>query len=310
MGIVICHLPDAGLGNQLFPLAKALVFSHINDMNLVVTGYHRIKPGPYLRREKNKRKYKAFFTFQRSVLGEMRDKLRIKRYLARYQVINDPGLSVVNEKEKKVFVFKSLSHYSDYFNELKDHRELAISLLFKVIKPEILIGLSKIKAPQIALHIRMGDFRKLKAGEDFNKVGSVRTPVNYFIDMINTIRTVAGKCLSVHVFTDGHPEELQELFALPGIHLVEGNNDITDLLLMSKSKVIITSAGSTFSYWAGYLSDAVVVMHPGHIHASVRPASINEKWYEGPLITENIHPLLSTNLKALSGLPTDSKLYL
>ena len=299
MGIVICHLPDAGLGNQLFPLAKALVFSHINDMKLVVTGYHRIKAGPYLRREKNKRKYKAFFTFQRSVLGELRDKLRVKRYLARYQVINDPGLSVVNEKEKKAFVFKSLSHYSDYFNELKDHRELAISLLYTVIKPEILIGLSKIKAPQIAIHIRMGDFRKLKANEDFNKVGSVRTPMDYFITMIETIRMINGKCLPVHVFTDGHPLELKELFALPEIQLVEGNTDITDLLLMSKSKLIITSAGSTFSYWSGYLSEAVIIMHPAHIYASIRPDSVNKKYYEGALVPHDLAPLLKENIKML-----------
>lgn len=310
MSIVVCNLPDAGLGNQLFPLTRALLFSHEKNMPLIVTGYHRIKPGPYLRNEKNKREYRSFFTFRKNFFGEWADKLKVKKYIQRYGIIHEPLLSTVIDKNDKAYYFNRLSHYSDYFNGLKDQRELAITLLNKIIRPGIHAQVGKMKAPEIAVHIRMGDFRKLKAGEDFNKVGSVRTPVNYFIDMINTIRAVAGKCLSVHVFTDGHPEELQELFALPGIHLVEGNNDITDLLLMSKSKVIITSAGSTFSYWAGYLSDAVVVMHPGHIHASVRPASINEKWYEGPLITENIHPLLSTNLKALSGLPTDSKSYL
>ena len=69
MGMVVCKLPSAGLGNQLFPLMHAMVFAELNNLPLTVTGYHRIKIGPYLRGEKSKRSYKGYFKFQKSLHG-------------------------------------------------------------------------------------------------------------------------------------------------------------------------------------------------------------------------------------------------
>ena len=299
MSIVVCKLPDAGLGNQLFPLTRAMVFSHLNHLPLIVTGYHRLKPGPYLRGEKNKRKYRAFFNFQKGYLGELGDKLRVNSYKRKYAVIKEPSISSIAEEGDKLYYFTRLSHYSDYFNELKDHRELAISLLKQAMNPVIFTELQSCKAPDIAVHIRMGDFRKLKPEEDFNKVGSVRTPLDYFIEMIRTTRSVSVRNLPVRVFTDGHPSELKELFELPETSLVKGNTDMTDLLLMSKSKVIITSAGSTFSYWAGFLSEAVLIMHHAHIYASIRPPEINKRIYEGAMVPGGMDQLLLNNLQDL-----------
>jgi hypothetical protein len=59
------------------------------------------------------------------------------------------------------------------------------------------------------------------------------------------------------------------------------------LILLSRSKIIITSAGSTFSYWAGFLSDSPIIMHPDHIHHSIR-LSHESGYYEGPFDSENI----------------------
>ena len=60
MGKVICKLPRAGLGNQLFPLLKAYTFAQLNDLPVIVINYHQIKVGPWLRREKNKRYYDEY----------------------------------------------------------------------------------------------------------------------------------------------------------------------------------------------------------------------------------------------------------
>ena len=276
-----------------------MVFSHLNHLPLIVTGYHRLKPGPYIRGEKNKRKYKAFFIFQKSFFGELGDKFRVNSYKRKYGIIKEPSLSSFEEERDKVYYFTRLSHYSDYFNELKVHRELAINLLKQAISPVIFTELQSCNVPEIAVHIRMGDFRKLKPDEDFNKVGSVRTPLGYFIEMIRTIRLVSGRCIPVQVFTDGHPSELNELFELPETSLVKGNTDMTDLLVMSKSKVIITSAGSTFSYWAGFLSEAVLIMHHAHIYASIRPPEINKRIYEGAMVPGGMDQLLLNNLQDL-----------
>ncbi len=73
MSVVVCKLPKAGLGNQLFPLMHAFVFAKLNNLPVIVTGYHQLKIGPYIRREKNKRQYKGYFTFQKNIAGEYRD---------------------------------------------------------------------------------------------------------------------------------------------------------------------------------------------------------------------------------------------
>ena len=70
----------------------------------------------------------------------------------------------------------------------------------------------------------------------------------------------------------------------------EGNPDIVDMVLLSRSEIIVTAKGSTFSYWAGFLSDVPVILHPDHIHNYNRLPSENPELYEGPMDKNN--PLL------------------
>jgi hypothetical protein len=53
------------------------------------------------------------------------------------------------------------------------------------------------------------------------------------------------------------------------------------MMLLSKSNCIVISTGSTFSYWAGFLSDAPMIMHPEHIHSRIRFLESGEKPFEG-----------------------------
>ena len=149
----------------------------------------------------------------------------------------------------------------------------------------------------IGVHIRMGDFRKLKQGEDFSRVGHVRTPEHYFIDAVNAIRKINGKKLPVSLFTDGYRHEFEEIFKLDNIEMIEGNADIVDLLLLSRSSILVAANGSTFSYWAGFLADAPLIKHPDHLYAAFRPDEINAQFYEGPLLHDNIDPLLEKNIR-------------
>ena len=300
MSVVICKLPKAGLGNQLFPLLKAAVFAKLNDLPLVVTGYNQFKLGPYLRREKSKRKYKGYFTFQKSVIGEQMDRLFLRKY-KRYEAVTEPAVKKIegNAKERKKFLFGEIPHWSNYFEGLKEHRDLAIALFQEMLRSPIRERLQKETAPLIGVHIRMGDFRKLQQGENFANVGAVRTPELYFVDIIESIRKINGRELPVAVFTDGYKEELEKLLLLQDVKIVEGNPDIIDLLLLAKSKIIVTSAGSTFSYWSGFLSEAALIIHPDHLHQSIRPEETNQRWYEG--VFDPVLPggLLENNIKEI-----------
>lgn len=297
--MVVCKLPQAGLGNQLFPLMKAHLFAHLNKLPVVVTGYHQLKIGPYLRREKTKRRYNNYFSFQKNILGEQLDKWRTKE--GRFNsLVKEPSVNLAADNSSSLYQYSEIPHWSNYFNELKDHRELVSRLLFSIINDSIKEELNKLPAPVIGVHIRMGDFRKLAENEDFSKVGAVRTPEKYFIKIIEFIRQLHGSNLPVSVFTDGYRHEFTELFNLPSVSMVESNKDIVDMLLLSKSKIIVTSAGSTFSYWSGFLSNAPIIRHPDHFHSTIRSSLTNSKWYEGPLETDRLNGLLRENILSIN----------
>jgi len=285
MSLVVCKLPKAGLGNQLFPLMKASVFAHLNNMEVRVTGYNRLKIGPYLRREKSKRKYSNSFTFQKNIISEQIEKWKIHGK-GHYELISEPDVVKLPETvlPGKLFVFTETPHYRDLFAGLREQHELVKTLFWNVLQSSVKKRLEKLQTPYIGVHVRMGDFPSLKEGENFNEVGQKRTPETYFIDIITRIREVHGSTLPVTVFTDGYRHEFNKLFELENIEMAEGNPDIIDLLLLSRSKIIVTATGSTFSYWAGFLSEAPVILHPDHIH---QPHRGNPTLYEGALDVHN-----------------------
>jgi hypothetical protein len=284
MSVVICELPRAGLGNQLFPLLKAATFAQFNDLPLVITGYNQFRIGPYLRREKIKRNYSGYFTFEKGFFGRQAELLSLRKYSA-YETITEPSLDKLplQKGEKKRFVFSQVPHWSDFFCGLKEHRALVISLFKELVRPDIWENVNRQTSPCIGVHIRMGDFRKLLAGENFSQVGAVRTPEDYFIDIIKEIRNIKAADLPVSVFTDGYKEEFEKLFSMDNIKMVEGNPDIVDLILLSRSRVIVASANSTFSYWAAFLSDVPAILHPDHIHEPIRSRQGVVELFEGPM---------------------------
>jgi len=290
---VMCILPKAGLGNQLFSLMKAVTFANIHQLPLKVIGFHQVKIGPYLRGEKIKRQYSNYFKIEENILYELWNKIQFK-YLNHLPVEIEPELGKPIDKfVPKNYLYKNIPHWSDYFSNLKEQRQEVFPLLWNILSEKVKQDLERLNPPVIGVHIRMGDFRKLATHEDFSKVGAVRTPEDYFIDIIQTIRKINGTNLPVSIFTDGYAHELKNILSLPEVTMIEGNSDIVDLLLLSKSKIIVTSAGSTFSYWAGFLSDAPLILHPDHIHKTIRGKD-SKFLYEGAL--DIAHPLLIEQL--------------
>ncbi len=301
MSIVHCKIPKSGLGNQLFPLMKAHVFGHLNRMPVIVTGYHQFKIGPYLRREKIKRNYSDYFTFQKRLIGAWIESQKLRKFKDS-AIVKEPLLESIDAKgsQRQLYEYNAIPGWADYFGQLREHRELVIRLFHSLLRKSIVTKTDEQQSPCIGVHIRMGDFRKLRQGEDFKSTGAVRTPEEYFIEMINQIREINGTKLPVSVFTDGYRHELGKLLAMDKVKMIEGNPDIVDMLLLSRSKIIVASAGSTFSYWAGFLADAPLIMHPDHIHQPTRPSSVNTYFYEGALLQSPVSGLLEKNIRASS----------
>lgn len=275
--IVFVKLPHAGLGNQLFSLMKAMVHSKLTGKNIRVCNYNQFKIGPYIRFEKSKRKYNKFFKFQKGILDDFTTRFLISSLIKRKRIFLNPP---INAKIEISSLFYHYPHWSNYFEGLNEYRQIVKKCLFEILNPNILENYHHVSSPEVGLHVRLGDFRKLKIGEDFKTVGAVRTPEYYFVDIIRKLRALHRVELSVTIFTDGYKEDMPELFSLPNVIIPKPNTDIGDLLHLSKSKIIVTSAGSTFSYWAGFLSESPIILHPDYIHQPIR---IDKHLFEGPI---------------------------
>jgi len=278
--IVISKLPDAGLGNKLFTWGHGVVFAHKNGLEHYSIGWTKINIGPILRRETSFRFYRNYFKSTNLLSKIMFLFLKLTKNSVKQSYSNCQKIEI--KHDNNIFIFYEVPHWNEFFKGLRENQELIVNTFFKSLRPNIHNDYLNKKNPIIGVHIRMGDFRKLSSTEDFSKVGQTRTPMQYFIDVINNIRKISGKELPVSIFSDGRIDELSDILSLKNVDLVQGNKDIIDLILLSKSKIIVTSAGSTFSYWAGFLSKAALIRHPDHIHEIIRDEDFNSTYYEGP----------------------------
>lgn len=257
---VIAVIPRAGLGNRLLVWARALIFAHLNKSPLYIVGLNKLHIGPLLRGEKSKRFYINSFRFRLPIRDYY---YYIKAYIKTNSVIIEPEIIQYNSTKKNLIViFNKIPDWRDYFYGLKDHRDYIKLQLLKIINKNLLKKYSEAEVPHIGIHIRMGDFRKINHIEDMKFLGLARTPIAYFIECIEKIRELKREQVPVTIFSDGNEDELSEILKLPYVKLYSSGNDLADLLILSKSKIIITSQGSTFSYWAAFLSDAYVIYNP------------------------------------------------
>ncbi len=165
VGIVICKIPKAGLGNQLFSIMKAFVFGRLNNLEVIVTGYHWLKLGPYLRKEKTKRRYYGYFIFQKTWIGDQFDKLKIRKS-EKGGVIVEPPVQVMELSaiENKSFEFSEPPSHKNFFAGLNLNRSLTKEIFWELLNDSIKKKLENKKSPCIGVHIRMGDFPKSKTG--------------------------------------------------------------------------------------------------------------------------------------------------
>jgi hypothetical protein len=297
---VYADLPSAGLGNKMLVWARAVAFAHRNPMPLFVTGWGQIKVGPLLRRERSARFYFGYFDDPCAVdpLGRL-----ILRRAERQQV--DPEVAAIPPPAKgdpiTAYVFRGVPHWSDSFAGIREDHGHVRAAFHAIVTPEHRRELSRRPAPVVGVHVRLGDFRALRPGEDFAKVGHVRAPLSYFRSRIEGIRRVCGGSVPVTLFSDGRDSDLAELLALPNVQRSTGPSDLVDLLLLARSRVIVVAPGSSFGQWAGSLADAPVLHHPAHFHAPSRPPELNERWYEGPAgeSAESWPKLLLENLRGI-----------
>jgi hypothetical protein len=236
--------PKTGLGNLLLIWARANRFASINNIPLISSAWWGFRWGAWLRNENKKRLYFGYFK-ESSWL--QRCWLAIKMHTG--TVVKNPLIKQADTTQNLVYLFDTISTGNDVFADIRDHRQQTRQALYQLLHPAMAKQVEHLPAPVMGVHIRRGDF----------KIGNQTTDLSFFIDCINAVRDIAGEQWPVTIFTDASKDEIAPVLMLPQVTLATPQADILDLLQFSKSRVLVLSQSSTFSYWAAFLSDAIVL---------------------------------------------------
>jgi len=256
MSKVYVKFPRTGLGNMLLVWAKARIFAHLNGFDLVTSSWWGLRWGALLRRENKSRIYRNYFRE-----SSIQERIRLESKIDIKNTRFDPPIEKQSlEHRADLYVFRKVIDDIDLFGSIRPYREFIKDEIYKMLHPSRRIELSKFKAPELALHIRRGDFL----------IGKQETSLEYFIKAIEFIREHCGEEFPVTIFSDASASELKEVLALPSVRLSEPASDIADILLMSQSSILVLSQSSTFSYWAAFLSDAIVIIPSGDWQEKIR----------------------------------------
>lgn len=255
--LLLFRILGPGLGNLLFPWARAKVFAKKNNTSFIFPTWPQLKLGPVLRNELDKRFYFGLFKPNKN------DVFGIKKayVLLTKKNVDEKDSKLSKEGNVIVFsgmkgMFSELIGYSDYLRN-----ELLSGLLVNRISDLE----KKYKCKEsVAVHIRMGDFRVAKIDEIVSGANNVRLPMSWYISLINEIRNMLGKQLQINLFSDALDSELSEILSIPGICRISDNSAIEDMILMSQHKILVASA-STFSMWASFLGQVPTIWYKGQL---------------------------------------------
>lgn len=260
--MIYCHavLPRSGLGNRLFPWARCRIFSYVNDIPMLAPRWTQIKVGPLLRGESDLRFYHNLFKRRPEQIGGMK---KIWLLLFSKKLPEPEDLCLYKKgvfSGNVIVVFKG---EKGYFGKLNGWDQFLMKELLLMTKDRWLNIVYKVPDIPIGIHVRRGDFTTPVSEEDFMFKGSLRTPILWFIKSLKVIRENIGFPAKAFVTSDGTVAELQELLNLENVFLIRTGSAISDMLILSKAKVLIASGGSTFSAWASFLGQMPTISHPG-----------------------------------------------
>lgn len=195
--------------------------------------------------------------------------------LSAKSIVFDPEVKATPLVTGTVYCFHILnndySRPSDPFYNLASHRDILRARLVERLTRPCADALRRSPVPVVGIHVRRGDFANFEWIQ----------PIEVFCRMLRGVREIAGKDVPATVFTDGREDDVRPLLSMGSVSLAASNRDIVDMLLLSRSKLLITSRASTYSNWAAFLSDGVVLRDEKFSVKSARPPELDAACYEG-----------------------------
>ncbi len=263
------RIGGAGLGNILFPWAKALVYSKQYNLKQIPTTWRAIKFGTFLRKEKDKRLYYNLFK-EKNNIG----------FIKKFFLLNFSN---------KVKFFNSMDNL---FDDFKFEHKYVKGQLIKIINPIHLSQISNFNHKFIGVHIRRGDFLISQDESELrNGLWNYRVPTKWYLSLIKKLKQYTN--LPIYIFSDTYCEDLLDIIELENCKYISTGSAISDMIALSKSKLLLTS-GSTFSMWSSFLGQSHTIWFPGQMRQTLM---LSKNIYEGEVdYNENIPSLILNSL--------------
>jgi hypothetical protein len=262
----------AGLGNLLFPWARAEVFAQRYGTAILAPQWTKPKMGPLLRGERDKRFYVGLFDSSGFVRGP-------RRWMALWrgqrvdESVADQFMSGDDRRGTTLVVFKGFEFWFKGMGphqDLMPHRELVTRRLHEIVSTPLKRTLAEQPVDfAIAAHVRRGDKPTMNFMEPY---GGLKDGLpqhhctmsdQWFVNAINNLRAAIGWPAPLKVFSDARDEQIQSILALENVTRAPDNPSIVDLLMLAKAKVLITTGTSSFSAWASFVGGAPTIWYPG-----------------------------------------------
>lgn len=221
-----------GLANCMFFVAKAYIYSRLNNTLFIDPTWRKISIGPWLRKEKDKRIYSSLF-FHKGITG-------IRKLL----IING-----IIAKRTNVVVFSDLGNY---FGDLNPHYALVKELFESITRPETIALVKDLELEdKIAIHVRLGDYTP-----------ELRINLGWYQDIVRNILEIKPQQQFI-LFSDGTDRELAPLLTIYNVKRAFFGNAYADMYAISKCKMLIAS-DSTFSAWGAFLGQKPIIFSRRH----------------------------------------------
>jgi hypothetical protein len=251
----------AGLGNELFPWAKAFLASRALGARLVHPAWGL-----------NKRNYhRDFGTTRLDWLQQGLVRLALPTVHfdeAAYRATGkDDYQQAVSEfadaqglDRRRHFVFAASGMWGG-FQAIRKARVFVLSELLKARRAveniHAVLGQVQDGKALIAVHIRRGDFQNVNREGDFRGRFNVALPLEWYLATCASIERHCGDQVQFLLLTDASPDEVRPFIdafqPLTTFHLSQ--TACSDLLLMAFADSIVCSV-SSYSMWGAFLSNA------------------------------------------------------
>lgn len=226
------RLSGPGLANCMFFAANAYLASVKKNGKFIEPTWFKFSIGPWIRRERDKRFYSRIF--RNYGIGGARKAVILLLW----------KMGLINLE-----VFSGLG---SYFSSLNSDCELVRDYFKRITKRSTLEKLYKVNFNNtIAVHVRLGDYSP-----------NMRVPLEWYRSVIQNISNISPS-LKFLIFSDGTDDELQILTQLPNVKRAFFGDAYTDMLAISRCKLLIAS-DSTFSAWAAFLGNVPIIFNKRH----------------------------------------------